>query len=170
MNTLADRLELAAKIAREGLPWEYEFQNSWHPGENILTSVSFPIRIKEDPFAELKKAHAEGKMIQYQTIDETWEDCSTPVWLPESNYRIKPEPKLVPLDPEDVTPGSVIRHMNATEWNWYSVVSIHRCNIALGSFNGNLGTDAPTYHQLIDCLILRPGSTEWIPCSKEVEA
>jgi uncharacterized protein YodC (DUF2158 family) len=52
----------------------------------------------QDPYAELKKAHAEGKVIQYNCAsagyEPEWEDLPIPVFSdgPEG-YRIKPEPE-----------------------------------------------------------------------------
>lgn len=65
-------------------------------------SVPWP-EAKPDPYAELKKAHAEGKVIQCITIDGEWVDCTSlnpPRWnvLPE-NYRIKPEAPPFQLPP-----------------------------------------------------------------------
>jgi len=42
--------------------------------------------------AELIKAWADGAEIE--TIDcNVWGTCNTPMWFPECEYRIKPEPK-----------------------------------------------------------------------------
>ena len=46
---------------------------------------------KPDPYAELKKAHAEGKVIQ-GCIRGHWIDCPHPTWkYPLDTYRIKPD-------------------------------------------------------------------------------
>lgn len=53
--------------------------------------------IEVDKFADLKKAHAEGAVIQYKrSIDNEWYDCSFdgPNWENHTEYRIKPEPKV----------------------------------------------------------------------------
>ena len=42
--------------------------------------------------AELIKAWADGAEIQ-RLISQDWQDCITPVWVPDNEYRIKPEPK-----------------------------------------------------------------------------
>lgn len=61
---------------------------------------------KYAPYDELKAAHKAGKVIQ---IDDgtDWKDISDPLWsLHPSQYRIKPEPKTVPLsDPADWITG-----------------------------------------------------------------
>jgi hypothetical protein len=45
--------------------------------------------------AELIKAWADGAEIQVKYVCDTdhWEDRDNPLWLPEAQYRIKPEPK-----------------------------------------------------------------------------
>lgn len=45
-----------------------------------------------DKFAELKKAHKNGAVIQFRNRFGVWEDC-IPVWLNHLEYRIKPEEK-----------------------------------------------------------------------------
>lgn len=51
---------------------------------------------KQDPYAELKAAHAAGKIIQMKLNnepDDTWDDIPDPGWgLDPDEYRIKPEP------------------------------------------------------------------------------
>lgn len=67
-----------------------------------------------DPYAELKAAHADGKVIQVNMgkwvnpeAEDMWEDREEPAWdiYPEF-YRIKPEPAQVPLGPEDIKPNA----------------------------------------------------------------
>jgi uncharacterized protein YodC (DUF2158 family) len=58
---------------------------------------NLPSTEKPDPYAELKKAHAEGKVIQYNCNSDAkpdWEDIDDPQFGdgPEC-YRIKPEPE-----------------------------------------------------------------------------
>ena len=45
--------------------------------------------------AELIKAWADGAKIQVKYTDDPdhWEDRDHPIWHPEAQYRIKPEPK-----------------------------------------------------------------------------
>ncbi len=75
-------------------------------------------------------------------------------------YRIKPEPKLVPLGPEDVPPGSVVRYpKNGAPW------------VAVDYPGGDFIAIATKINiQFTDALrdgweIKRPGE-EWQPCSK----
>jgi len=79
-----------------------------------------------DPLADRKAAHAAGQTIQRrvqlssETIDiqwSKWADVATPSWTISSDveWRIKPAPVMVPLGPEDVPPGSVIRLTDSNE-------------------------------------------------------
>lgn len=46
-----------------------------------------------DPYAELKEAHAEGKVIEHRNMGDTWTTCALPSWTFSPDfYRIKPEP------------------------------------------------------------------------------
>lgn len=50
--------------------------------------------IEVDKFADLKKAHAEGAVIQKKDIDsDIWDDLAIPAWHENRLYRIKPEEK-----------------------------------------------------------------------------
>ena len=51
----------------------------------------FRVVVKEDPFAELKKAYNEGKTIQILTVSGEWIDIEVPSWEDVNDYRIKPE-------------------------------------------------------------------------------
>lgn len=82
-------------------------------GVTIRVHLSTPWPEAVDPYAELKAAHAAGKVIQYNCGSVSypeWNDVREPAWGGNVNeYRIKPEPRRVPLGPEDVPPGSVFR-------------------------------------------------------------
>ena len=46
-------------------------------------------------FLPIIKAYAEGREIQYKLMHESedkWEDIEAPIWSPNCQYRIKPEP------------------------------------------------------------------------------
>ena len=78
-------------------------------------------QVKPDPFAAEKAAFAAGKTIQYYSKSSLeWLDCypCPPSWDPDYAYRVKPDPALVPLGPDDVPPFSAIRWSGweTTEW------------------------------------------------------
>lgn len=49
---------------------------------------------KQDPFEELKAAHAAGNVIEYRdaSTQGIWQPCISPGWFGDAEYRIKPEP------------------------------------------------------------------------------
>lgn len=67
----------------------------------VPLSVPWPEAEKPDPYAELKEAHAAGKMIEgYQATRDVWEECPLPAWTaPVNHYRIKPEEPAFQLPP-----------------------------------------------------------------------
>ena len=119
---------------REGkkIEWQFSrtpFPEEWHLcHEKDLWKDDFNYRVKPiDPYAELKKAHAEGKTIQiFMDKKNAWEDLNhKPIWGdPVDTYRVKPSPVLVPLGPEDVPPGSAIRFDGWKSSHWVSVSGI----------------------------------------------
>jgi len=124
-----------------------------------------PLPQPVDPWAAEKAAFAAGETIQHKPIlhpDVAWKNTSVPIWADDSIYRIKPKPIRVPLGPEDVPPGTVIR---LQEGNWKIIIGVtsegvHTLEhglIEYGLLNNN------TWQ------IKRPTDTEWQPCYKEVE-
>ena len=108
------------------------------------------------PFVQ---ALADGKTIELFTFAKGWEEivetdfCFTP-----NCYRIKPEPKMIPLGPEDVPPGSAFRRVGDTQW--WMASSVDQIQVNLGQ-NG-----WSTYETLQKCFeIERPGE-DWMPCHK----
>ena len=110
-------------------------------------------------YLPLIQALAEGKTIECQNTESTWVNSANPSFYrtPEC-YRIKPEPVMVPLGPEDVPPGSAIRS-NAQQW--FMVTDMVNYGVKIS------GRDS-----LIDWAelqeewsIKRPGE-DWKPCHK----
>lgn len=84
---------------RDGKPWQASglFDDDWFSayGDPFTTmSAGYKIRLKPepDPYAELKAAHATGKVIQVSTEGYPWADMiHVPQWNePVECYRIKP--------------------------------------------------------------------------------
>jgi hypothetical protein len=150
-------------------------------------SVPWPEPEKPDLYAELKAAHAAGKVVQVIDCGK-WLDLPTPNWCePVGRYRIKPtesakpepadpyaEPqtKTVPLDPEDVPPGSVFGKHDRISFTWHQVIGVHKSTIKLSI---NAGTYA--YEQLVeDWQINRSipltgkwNPDAWEPCHKKYD-
>lgn len=130
----------------------------------------------EDPYAELKKAHADGRVIQLYDSGR-WHDLPDPTWgEPVDQYRIKPEPafklpilgwryadekKTVPLGPEDVRCGDEIQDARGDS-RIVGRVSKNGVDI--------FGLGYHTFEALIGFKIRRRYSNDFEPCSKEVPA
>jgi len=69
----------------------------------VPLTVPWPEVEKPDPYAELKEAHAAGKVIQCVTLSGDWVDCTSlnpPRWnVPVDSYRIKSEEPVFQLPP-----------------------------------------------------------------------
>lgn len=89
--------------------YEQEVAVAWMSQDNVFLGQSSRMLVSglellsakkdEDPYADLKKAYAEGKTIQVRQSSGVWVDLSShPKWVWDADcYRIKPEePRLVP--------------------------------------------------------------------------
>ena len=109
-------------------------------------------------YLPLVQALAEGKTIQYGS-GSIWGEVKDPNFInPPQYYRVKPEPVMVPLGPEDVPPGSAIR---GNAQHWFMVTDME-----------NYGVKVSGRDSLIDWAelqgyweIKRPGE-DWMPCHK----
>ena len=134
---------------------------------------------------EARELHEEGVSIQFcapghysALADEcgawddvvSWFDCSGRNEIEAAAYRRKPQPKRVPLGPEDVPPGSVFRNQH---WgrSWSACLGAWTEIVGLATVNA----DAPalaikrSYQALLDegWQISRDGGKTWEPCWKE---
>lgn len=96
--------------------------------------------------------------------------CTSPSHL---HYRTRrplpalPSTKKVKLGPEDVPPGSAIRPSITEPEYYYLVLSTHHDGI---TYAHRKDVRFRSYQSLFDCKdeILRPNTTQWAPCWKEV--
>jgi len=127
-----------------------------------------------DPYAELKAAHAAGKVIQIKALCDKngatiWQDVLQPLFnCSVVLYRIKPELVLVPLEINDIKAtdefrrkeSNVVEHVvveTADHWN---------CKEVFLAWSYTL-----TYSELAANYLRRQhGSNEWKPCTKEAKA
>jgi len=91
--------------------------NTYNSYEHCELCHGMGVMVKnEDPYAELKKAHAAGKTIQYLSHnDGCWNDCAfgIPSWSSKYEYRIKPEPEYW-SKPEHVPVGAIWKEKGDT--------------------------------------------------------
>jgi hypothetical protein len=121
-----------------------------------------------DPFAELKAAHAAGKVIQIKALSKNgalhWEDVPQPLFnCSVILYRIKPEPVLVPLDIDDIRATDEFRSdydsgfmRTVSNWNSHGVRLPCTGNVSYADLAANY-------------LRRQHGSNEWKPCTKEAK-
>ncbi len=112
-------------------------------------------------YTPLVQALAEGKTIEILVNSNGCEDWEETVDLDFSCapdcYRIKPEPVMVPLELEDVPPGSALRAIGNSEWFLVSRAS---------KFVAYFGSLWMGYIELQGFWeIKRPGE-DWMPCHK----
>lgn len=69
--------------------------SSYHFPPSSLELVENPTSIKPRKHAELIKAWADGKDIQYKNNTDIWVNVDHPLWGPETEYRVKPKPDVV---------------------------------------------------------------------------
>ena len=116
-------------------------------------------------YLPLVQAFADGKTIQILASRRGCEDWEETISLDFSCapdcYRIKPEPVMVPLGPEDVPPGSVLRKGCWPEHAWQMVVFAGTTHVTTGS------NHLAYYSELMGdkWVIKRPGE-DWKPCHK----
>jgi len=154
---------------------------------NIKSAVAFALRwgknddnsdiiaYRPDPYEALKKAHSEGKVIQFNfKLEYAWDDCPEGcvalTWCyPPENYRVKPEPVMVPLGPEDITPGSVFRRDAWTPHAFRALVSASEKSVCLGAAYGD-GFLEFSFLELKEneFKISRDGGKTWHKCEKEL--
>ena len=98
MKTTYTDEELQAAIDNAILLFGRENGMSWEQlaPNRLAIARAFLDKLEPDPYAKLKAAHAEGKVIQYNCgndLKPEWEDLPVPVFSDEPDcYRIKPEP------------------------------------------------------------------------------
>lgn len=109
------------------------------------------------------QAFAEGKTIE-QSCDGWYPVEQISPHFPARYFRVKKEPVLVELGPEDVPPGSVIRNGGCATWVLITHVSSEGVGVEVS--NGQ----RLRWDQLADSFeIKRPGE-DWQPCKKKVPA
>jgi hypothetical protein len=139
--------------------------------EAALAEYRKPLPAVADPYAELKKAHKEGKQIQiFIEAEDKWRDCqagsrSLEFNYPPERYRVKPEPVLVPLGPQDVPPGSVFRWPEWTEHAWKACHEVDSESVYFPDDTKSSFCFLKNYGALIS----RDGGKTWQRCEKEAK-
>ena len=163
---------------------EYLSYGTWrngYYGSSEPTEASDPHRRTKaplpqpDPYAELKAAHAAGKVIQYSCDGKNYWDDILPAWCDgPDRYRIKPEQQKVPLQPSDVPPGTVLRGAGEAatpeHQGWCMITSSSLTGIRIWRHSDYNQTEIK-WETLMDASseIWRPTDTSWQPCYKFID-
>jgi len=163
-------LELADVLLgiADGREWEYKGTEWFVPSCDPMhyVKLGLQLRLKSqpepvDPYADLKQAGKDGKVIEFNfgTEEEPlWSRCS-PSWLYSADkYRIKPEPQKIPLSQNDVKSGDEFLRRDGRRFQWSAV-----SEKVVGLGDWGFGFD-----QLMDAdwKIRSINETEWRPCYK----
>jgi hypothetical protein len=177
---LQDALPILTEIAK-GAKWQFrrnEHEN-WRPASHLswnplVRASDGEIRLapEPDPYEALKKAHAEGKVIQIDMRTHWWDfpPDDPPSWDRHAHlYRIKPEPEYVPLEASDVPPGSAFRRIDQAHRNiWCAPLTVLPTCVEFHDSTKIFQVEyaAGARESLFDeWQILRPGES-WMPCKK----
>lgn len=142
--------------------------NAWHSNNYRLTTR--PVPPGDLTWEEARDAQKAGKAVQWTVSGRVWNDQDDDVKVgtltdQQLAWRLKPTPKLVPLGPEDVPPGSVVRLL--PDHSWLAVISSMNGGVWLCGFREH----ACAFHTF-DTLkssgleISTDSGKSWRPCSK----
>jgi len=128
------------------------------------------IAYKPDPYGKFRQAIADGKEVEFKISETLWKTGAfLDFCYPPNHYRIAPEKKRVPLGPEDVPPGSVVKWQNGY-WSMVLQICDSGIDIKGHGYETFTGLSDPRWQ------INRPkhrdadgNPTLWESCYKEVE-
>jgi hypothetical protein len=103
-------------------------------------------------------AFLEGRDVQYLTITGEWLDDTNPTFNENSDYRIKPEPQLIPFNFSDAE-MLIGRAVKSKDGKIISVITNLTINIVW------LGDERILYDELLSDYTFLDGT----PCGKEVQ-
>ena len=172
---IGDDAEQARKEGKR-LEWWSDAKASFmpHSPDSFCGSTVFrlapeqPVPPGDLTATEARQLCEKGTAVQWRSaMCSVWYDCPHEhwPWNPIYPYRRKPETKRVPLGPEDVPPGSVVRRNNWPKARWCYIQPTDLADFAL-LWHGNEGPE----NLLLHFEISRDGGKTWGPCSKEVES
>jgi predicted dithiol-disulfide oxidoreductase (DUF899 family) len=111
---------------------------------------------KDTRHKEVILAFLEGREVQYQSPEGEWVDYDDPTFLEIYNYRIKPQPKLIPFDFSDAE-MLIGRMIKSKDGKIVSVIT-DLTNIYIW-----LSNDCKTYNQLLSDYTFLDGT----PCGQK---
>jgi len=120
-----------------------------YPGKNLMRNNTHGHRRTTRPipatdkWGKEKEAFADRKVIEVRTLNSdgswnAWRVCSDPSWHKDNEYRIKPEPVMVELGPEDVPLGSCVRLPSWEPGEWDMITKVDCSAVFIGPCSTNL--------------------------------
>ncbi|HEY6073922.1 MAG TPA: hypothetical protein VIV15_11125 [Anaerolineales bacterium] len=116
-----------------------------------------------DEIIAVIQAHKDGKHIELREKHDfgEWKPVCRPEWdFRDYDYRVKPEPKIAPLDPEDVPPGTAVRWQCES---WCMVVDRSKIGVRLCGRNKVLSWE----EMVREWQFSTDNGKTWKPCFKE---
>ena len=112
-------------------------------------------------FLPFVQALIDGKTVEIDTDYTGWENQEPYGFTGKPDqYRIKPEPVMVPLGPEDVPPGSVIR---GGVDHWFFITQCHSDGIM---FHSKVRDNRVLWDELFTYWAIKRPGEDWQPCYK----
>lgn len=162
---------------------KFRWKHSWNPpmgGDIIAYRLHKPEPEQQfDPHpnrAEVEAGIAQGMKWQFRhknSPSEHWRNGISPhpAWFANVEYRLAPEPEYIPLGPDDVPPGSVLR---SSYWNYGEHVtpSVFPGVVCWANTSGNVCltyADLSKHDWQINRSLPLTGKwdpTAWEPCKK----
>ncbi len=138
---------------------------AWYDGvQSVSWSAPATSYRRHDPLRAVKEHFEKGGKVEWKGTLGVWSQPEEPSFHPELEWRIAPEPVMVPLEVGDVPIGSAIRHIHQP-LPVHSIATIDAEGIAVNYRNCH-----PSFyrweHLKQHFEILRPGSSTWEPCHK----
>lgn len=153
----------------------------WCQNEFRLTPR--PVPPGDLTWEEAKAAHQRGECVEFLSphqvlvgqhlwdVVHRWFDGATEETVKASAYRLRPAPKTVPLGPEDVPPGSVVRHVTWTKHAWAPCNTVPSDGVQVMAQPSDPDKELIylSYEDLTHgWQISRDGGKTWSKCHKEV--
>ena len=156
MKTFVDVIEDAAELAKD-------------VAETVIEAKKKDNMSETQKKIDIMQAYEDGKKIQHRPLDPytNWEDCGLFAWnFMNYEYRIKPEPKKVPLTEVDMTPTTWLKCANRV----INVTSFDDVYVTVDR-GARVGATTLTYQFLMEDnwqISTSPTEFVWKPCYKEV--
>lgn len=88
---------------------------------------------------KIMQAFVDGKQIEYRDSIGEWRETGSPVWSPDTKYRIKPEPKYRPFKNAEECWQEILKHQPLgwikASHGYFNIIGIMNDKINFGTNN-----------------------------------